>query len=257
MQVGIVAHHRRAAAAERLAVEVTANHVHMDFGDAADTADGCRRALAGHLAVLEWMYCNPVGTWCVVLEDDAVAAPRFRHTLNAALRYTPSLLVGLYLGTGNPSGEMQRQIQPVHLRAQACGAAWLTADWFTASVGYAVHRSRLGSLISALRTTTAIELPLAVTRWSQDLGIATSYTRPSLVDHRDTDSVVYPQGHSDQLRRLPRRAWSFGRHESWHTRVLPIGGHIPPWSAWDGCNECVRTWAQHGFTPPATTTASG
>lgn len=250
MLIGVVAHHRRTAAGESLAHLVTADYMSIDRGNPADVADGCARAAANHIKVLEWMWQEIRVGWAVVLEDDALPSPRLRHTLSLALHRAPSLLVGLYLGTGNPSGPVQRAIQPSHLRAHACGAAWLSADWFTSSVAYAVHRTVIGDMLDSIRGMEC-ELPLRITRWAQDAGIRTSYTRPSLVDHDDIRaSVVYPLGAHEQTNRLPRRAWSFGRREDWATRVIPIEGHCPPWSPFDGCPECVLRWEQHGWPLP-------
>lgn len=247
MLVGVVAHHRRTATAESLARQVTADYLSIDPGDPLDVADGCRRAADNHIAVLKWMAAKSNISWAIVLEDDAHPAPRLRYTLHRAFHHTPSLLVGLYLGTGNPSGPVQRAIQPVHLRATACGAAWLTADWFTSSVGYAVHRSVLGDMLDFISPMDC-ELPLRITRWAQEMGIRTAYTRPSLVDHDDHDSVVYPQ---EPGNRLPRKAWSYGRRDDWATRALHIEGHCPPWSPFDGCMECERRWAAHGWQIPS------
>jgi hypothetical protein len=222
--ITIVAHSQRAQQAENLAKQVGATitwdaREHLKLG----TNLGC--ALT-HLDALKNFSVNETSSeWVTVLEDDAQPVTHFNDYLAGCLEYAPAPIVGLYLGTGNPSGESQRQIRQAVVTAQQRNLAWITADCLIGSVGYAIETHLLPDLIDFIDGRDE-ELPLRITRWAQDRNINICYTQPSLVNHDDTDSIGNPWRGP---KRLQRRAWSFGGRNCWCTGSTKLG-YCPIWS---------------------------
>jgi len=206
MQIGIVAHVSRADIASDLQDKTDADVINVDDSEFFSIHEGTRRCAENHMRVLQLLSDLAVkDEWCVVLEDDAIPVTGFRTEAAAAFKAAPFPLVGLYLGQGNPSGEMQRNIRVALDRAQA----WITADFFTSSVAYAIQSQYIPKMLDFIRERDE-ELPLRVTRWIQSLGMFAAYTHPSLCDHRDVDSVIYPGIPIQERKKLPRVAWEFG-----------------------------------------------
>jgi hypothetical protein len=237
---GVVGHINRGDAAKNLCRAAQGGVVSLDDGSM-----GCE---ANHLAVLAWLKESAQqadelhaqwskdgdwkpglidSTWFVVLEDDAQLVPDFPQHLEAALACAPSPLVGLYMGSGNPSGAVQRTLLPAIKEAQRLGRAWLEADWFISAVGYAVQRYLVDDLLDYVEDR-ADEWPLRITRWAQERDIATSYTCPSLVNHADGQSMISPTRKVGQLK---RRAHTWGVPGRWDTPAIAIrSDNCPPWS---------------------------
>lgn len=223
MKIGVVAHISRLKMAGELTEEVCADVFALDHITPADPEDGMRRAALNHRSVLRSLsdLAGP-GEWCVVLEDDAVPVAGFRGHVENALACAPTPVVGLYLGRGNPSGEVQRQVR----QGLTLTKAWLTADFFISSVGYAIRRGMAAGLVAWCDTVDdeGDEWPRQVSRWAQDNFLLTSYTNPSLVDHADAESVISPTWAA-----ADRKAWSVGARSDWTGRVYRLG-HCPGWS---------------------------
>ena len=205
--MGVVAHKAREKRAEELAEYVGAVVCNVD--------NGALQCAGNHATVLDLLALVDAD-WCVVLEDDAVPVPLFRFELKRALAYAPAPIVGLYLGTGNPSGQVQRQI------GRALGIshnrAWITADCLIGSVGYAVRAPLVPDMLAWIAGQEG-EFPLRVSRWAQEFGVGVCYTVPSLVDHDDSDPIGHPAGQ----KRPARRAWRFGPRENWDTPAVALG----------------------------------
>lgn len=220
--VGVVGHPQREEMARELAREVRANIICWDDGQyTGDHVAGCA---ATHLAVLAELPRSAV--WTVILEDDAVPVPDLRQHLAAALEYAPTPVVGLYLGTGNPSSEAQRQVGQAVAAAQEQHCGWLLADCLIGSVGYAIQSEMLDSMINSISDREE-ELPLRISRWAQARSIDICYTQPSLVDHDDGASIGRPwRGPGFPA----RRAWNYGTRDCWCTGSVRLG-YCPVWSA--------------------------
>jgi hypothetical protein len=210
VSVGIVAHEKRIGMAEKLRANVHAYHVSYDNG-----LKGCE---GNHLELLKCMSVTGAD-WICVLEDDAVPCQGFRQQLHDALTFAPAPIVGLYLGTGNPSYDAQRQIRQAVLKP----AAWIMADCLVSAVGFAVKGEMVHALIEDLPLLEG-EFPLRITRWAQTFDQQICYTNPSLVNHADVEPIG---PHS--VDRLERKAWRFGTREDWHTPSVDLG-KIIHWS---------------------------
>lgn len=212
--IGIVAHRSRSERAAELAYGLKAAAGNVDDGEL-----GCA---GNHIEVLQ-QFASFEADWCCVLEDDAVPVRDFRHHLRQALDNAPEPIVGLYLGTGNPSGEVQIQIRQAVVTAREQRLAWILGDCLIGSVGYVVHADLRSDMLDYIRDRDE-ELPLRISRWVQHRGIGVCYTTPSLVDHDDTDTVDGPAVRSE------RKAWSYGTRPNYDTPAVRLG-HCPRWSA--------------------------
>jgi hypothetical protein len=217
--IGVVGHESRRSNAELLASNVGAGVINID--------DGTLKCEGNHLRVLGELNRRAMAIdncWCVVLEDDAEPVAGFPHHLQRSLRHAPSPVVGFYIGTGNPSGEAQRQIRQAVVRAEESRRAWITGDCLIGSVGYAVHDHVIDDMLAFIENRDDEELPLRISRWAQRRGHQICYTQPSLVDHRDDDPVQ-----RCAPGRRPRKAWKYGTRENWDTGSVQLG-YIPRWS---------------------------
>jgi hypothetical protein len=224
VQIGIVAHVNRNEMASDLYDKTAADVMEVDDAEFFSIHEGTRRCAVNHMRVLEQLHDLSVGSeWCVVLEDDAIPVPGFRTEAAAALEKAPYPLVGFYLGQGNPSGQIQRDIRQVLDRAQA----WITADYFISSVAYAIRANLIMPMLDFIKPRDE-EMPLRISRWIQDQGILTAYTHPSLCNHADSESVIYPGIPYQERRKLPRVAWEWGTRRNWNTECV----HLPPEPKW-------------------------
>lgn len=223
MQITVIAHSQRREMAERLAEKVNAE-ICWDSREEQNLGTNLGCALT-HLDALK-KFAFSDSEWSVCLEDDAVPVSHFNEHLAAALEYAPAPVVGLYLGTGNPSGEAQRQIRQAVVAAQERNQAWLTADCLIGSVGYAIETHLLDDVIDFIANRDE-ELPLRISRWAQDRRVSVCYTAPSLVNHDDSDSIGRPWRGPKYL---GRKAWWYGTRTNWCTGSIKLG-HCPVWSA--------------------------
>jgi hypothetical protein len=225
LTAGVVAHRQRMERALELADEVGADVVNVDDGTL-----GCE---GNHLQVLkELTEIEP--DWAVVLEDDAQPVPDFHDQLRAALEHTPAHIVSLYLGTGNPSYQVQTQIGIAVRAAQELHRSWVLGDCLIGSVGYAVSGWLAQAMLPGIVERTG-ELPLRISRWAQQWEFKVAYTMPSLVEHADGTPIGYSEQEMANLRAAKvvgsqRRAWSYGTPARWDTPVVELG-YCPGWSS--------------------------
>lgn len=202
--IAVVAHHRRQQQAAALSTRINADHISWD--------DGTLGATGNHLAVWDWHAHNTTHGWAITIEDDGLPCDNFRDQLAAALAVAPAPVVSLYLGTGHP-----RQFQPLIERTLAAtpDAHWLTHDHLLHAVAVAIHTD-------LLPLTLDPDLPIdeAITHWARRNHHHIAYTRPSLVDHADTDTLI--TNRADRTTNKPRHAWQHGTRTHWHKPTAPI-----------------------------------
>lgn len=222
--IGIVAHESRAAAAAKLRQSVGAVVVNRDDGTL-----GCE---GNHIVVLRQLAARH-NDWCVVLEDDAIPVRDFRVHVKAALACAPAAIVGLYLGTGNPSGVPGRAVGEAVRTALKKDRAWITGDCLIGSVGYAVRVRLITAMLAGITGRVGEELPLRISRWAQETGMTVAYTQPSLVNHLDGVPIGFSEAEFAALRGTAgaeRKAWSFGVRKDWDTPAVALG-NCGIWSA--------------------------
>lgn len=201
VSLAIVAHPARQKWAEQLGDTVGAT-IAYDLGAGSNATHDAALRVA--------MECE--ADWYVILEDDAVPVPNFRHEANRALKACPEKLASLYLGTSRPP-----QYQPQLKRLSRVGVHWLVGHTFLHGVCMAFHRDVVESVLERAQTIS----------WDADqrygkaaghLGLKVAHSFPSLVDHRDEGTVTK---HSDGAARdEPRRAWWLGTRDTWDPAKL-------------------------------------
>lgn len=237
VSVGIVAHTSRIDRARRLAVAVEADYLSVDDGTL-----GCN---ANHLEVWTRLYyglptpaeaiaavlrvygpdldlVEPVGLplraygatksdWLVVIEDDAMPCNDFRTQLDQALAVAPTSVVGLYLGRSYPAA-WQNAIAHI----QNDPAHWAVSTHLLHAVGTAIRTDLVPGMIDWVRKCNP-QWPIddAITDWARTNRTPIGYTRPSLLDHADGDSLIASR-FDGSTRDKPRTAWAFGTREHWN-----------------------------------------
>lgn len=202
--IGVVADSRRRDIGEQLAREVRADYISIDQGDL-----GCTR---NHVAVWKELAMGETD-FVLVLEDDAVPVDGFRDQLTAALEAAPAPIVSLYLGRGYVDDQRTKAL--LH-RADVIDAHWVTTHGRVLhAVALAVRGDLLPSMIEFLgRSTQPIDRLLS--RWTRAQGHKVAYSIPSLVNHRDEESLV------TRYRRRPRTAWRIGGRDEWCSTMIAM-----------------------------------
>jgi hypothetical protein len=203
IKIGIVADLRRREQAEQLADKVDATVLCFDDGIAGVTKNHIRT----------WTRLQQYGAeWLVVLEDDAVPVDDFRYQLTQALINAPTDIVSLYLGTGYPKA-WQRFIRTALTEARKADANYLVSTHVLHGVGVAIKSSLVDDMLRMVgwmsqdqRTWPVDE---QITHWARMRAHRVAYTRPSLVDHMDGESlVVHPDGEGREGKRVAHEVGS-------------------------------------------------
>lgn len=212
MKLGVVGHTHRLPQIEELSAAVNPDAVLID--------DGVLGVAGNHAQTLACLSrrADP-DDWLVVLEDDAVPAQPFRETVAELLALAPTRIVSFYLGTGYPA-QYQRRIAD----AVAADTSWIVAERLLHAVGYAIAPAFAPSIVGAM--TENARRP-SRGRWAPDdlisewviaHGEYVAYSNPSIVQHRDEESVIATRMHLGQPtygRKRPRQAHRFGSRLTW------------------------------------------
>lgn len=188
LSAAVMAHPARDTEVEELLGELDRDiPVAWDNGG-APSPDPQRRWATGMAA---WEMHNADADWHMVIQDDAVVCPDLLAGLEAALsEIGPEGLVSAYTGTGRPD---QHNVQRALAHATDKGHAWLSTyslNWGVAIIA-PVHTipDMLEWCSQPGRATTNYDMRIG--QYYRDiLGWRTWYTHPSLVDHRDDESLI-------------------------------------------------------------------
>jgi hypothetical protein len=199
----IVGDYRRERMASQLYCTVDADYMSMDNGKL-----GCR---GNHLQAWQWHADHPT-EWSVTLEDDALPVENFLDQVGAALAVAPTPIVSLYLGRGSVGDTYTA----AHLRrAEHIGANWLVGAGPHHAVALALRSELVESMIDGVQRSR-LAIDHAMSAWARRSGHQTAYCVPSLVDHRDTPSLV------SRYRRAPRVAWRVGTRKEWNDSAMSM-----------------------------------
>lgn len=151
-----------------------------------------------HTGDAAWRLYDPDADWHVVIQDDAVLCSRFTERLADTLGQAPKTPVSLYLGTGRPVS-WQRRLRGYVSR---CTDGWIRLPAILWGVAVALPTEHVEPM---LRVAAKLPIRQYDARISQVYemyrpGTRVWYPMPSLVDHRDGDSLL---GHGG----VPRRAY--------------------------------------------------
>lgn len=189
MSVGIAiqAHPNRRALAEGLARQLSAPIAwSRSEGDVWDTH---RRAR---------MLCDPAAEWNLVIQDDAILAPRFLERLEGAL---VGPITSLFFRRRRKYPELNAAAEA---GLDAGGCSWPELLW---GVGVAIRTELVPDMVATgdcIKDIGADRDDERVSRWAQKRGYATWYALPSLVNHRaNVRSLVYGQTDPHRV------AWKF------------------------------------------------
>ena len=202
----VVGHPKRCVEAFELGADLVAP-LSMDDGIGAD---------ANHLRAWQ-MTTRFLGTWSMVVEDDAQPVEGFLAQAQAALSVAPTPVVSFYLG----------QTMPVHVQEdiraaldQVKDAAWITSNQLLHAVAVAIRQDLVLDMLDMLDDLTGFPIDERIGAWCRIRGHRIAYTVPSLVEHADWPTLI---DHLDGIPRdTPRKAWRTGTREEWNSRWVAL-----------------------------------
>lgn len=220
--IAVVAHPRRYEMARELANLVGAECVSWD-----DAQIGCAE---NQRRAWEYLKNGDPDSWSVVLEDDAQPVAEFRNQLKMALARAPSPVVSLYLGRGRPphwQTSIARVIadDPQNPR----DPNWVVGTHLLNHVGVAMKTHLIADMLHFVGDKEPMDENIS--DWATRRKIKVSYTRPSLVDHRDTPTMMehhpsrFPEKDMKSRNEI-RRAWLVGGRDKWDNTSVEM--HYPP-----------------------------
>lgn len=215
--IGVVAHTSREEMATELSEKVSADMVAMD--------DGTLGAGMNHYTMLCKLRDKYPDHWLVALEDDSLPVDGFREQLDKALAVAPTNIVSLYLGTGYPAQYQRLFAEAVEQNPYAC---WLLHAQLRHGVGYCIHPGIARALL--IRMEKLVQQRYApddaISWWAMRNREKVAYTNPSLVDHRDGETVVDYRMHLGHVtaagRKRPRKAYNPGTRMTWTDNAVTV-----------------------------------
>lgn len=139
-----------------------------------------------------WEAADPEADWHMVVQDDAIACPDLLAGLEVALdQVGPDGLVSAYTGTGRPE---QRHIRRALVHAEQKQHSWISTRslcWGVAIIAPVHSIPGMLKWCSQPDRSSHLNYDMSLGRYYRDvLRWRTWYTVPSLVDHRDGESLV-------------------------------------------------------------------
>lgn len=135
---------------------------------------------------------DPSASHHLVIQDDAVVPRDLLAGTEKALRHIPQdVPVSLYVGRVKP---FRAAVEAV--TSQADGASWITMNGIYWGPAIVLPTAVIPALSKWFRTDGArfTNYDRRVSKWFEQHRIRCWYTWPSLVDHRDSDSLVKGHG---------------------------------------------------------------
>lgn len=149
----------------------------------------------GRRALLSY---DPEATHHLVVQDDAVVPRDLVAGLEQAIAHTSGdVPVCLYVGRVRP----YRQLVDQYVARAGSGASWLVMDQLCWGVAIAFPTKIIEDMVAWCDRQTIPNYDTRMSRWLEGEGIATWYPWPSLVDHRESPSLVPGRGHAGRVAR--------------------------------------------------------
>lgn len=186
LSASIMAHPRRQAEAEELSSSIGVPVVYDT--NPIPSPDPAQRWATGRAA---WEAHDPGADWHMVIQDDAVACADLLPGLEVALSLLgDSGLVSAYTGTGRPN---QTNVRVMLANARNNKHSWAHTWSLNWGVAIIAPTSTITDMLAwcsrPARGKTNYDMRIG--QYYRDiLGWRTYYTHPSLVDHRDHESLV-------------------------------------------------------------------
>lgn len=204
LSVSIMAHRVRQQHAEELQASLDYYAPIVYDPSPYTSPDPEQRWVTGRMA---WEAHDPGADWHMVLQDDAIACPDLCAGLSKALEVLGTKgLVCAYSGAGKPQ---QTHIKRALAHAKDKGHTWWSSRslcWGVAIIA-PVHTIEPMLKWGSMRQRMKINYDKKIGMYYRDARNWRSwYTNPSLVDHRDGDSLV---GHGTTAPEGGRRAHEF------------------------------------------------
>jgi hypothetical protein len=138
---------------------------------------------------------DPDATHHLVIQDDAVIPRDLVAGVEAALAHAPAdVPVCLYVGKVRPYREMVTEYV-----ARAAGASWLVMDRLNWGVAIVIPTTMIDDLVAFCDTLSIPNYDSRMSAWFEANDIRVWYPWPSLVDHRESPSLVPGRGHSGRV----------------------------------------------------------
>lgn len=163
---------------------------------------------------------DPAATHHLVIQDDAIPCLDLVAGLEEALVYVPAgHPVSLYVGRVRPYGRM---VDDLVARAVGEEAAWINMEQINWGPGIVVPTSEIPEMIEFVSTRHKDpNYDRRISRWFEHTGRVCWYPWPSLVEHRDSPSLVDGRGGQRHAHRfLGRDVSALGR--SWGGPIVTV-----------------------------------
>jgi hypothetical protein len=182
-----MAHQKRAAFVPELeqALDRSATVV-WDDGSNSRWGTG-RRALLAY---------DPEATHHLVIQDDAVIPRDLTAGVEAALHHVPEgAPLCLYVGKVRPYREMVTE----YVARAAAGVSWLVMDRLNWGVAIVIPTNVIDDLVAYCDALSIPNYDSRISKWFEAHGTPVWYPWPSLVDHRESPSLVPGRGHAGRV----------------------------------------------------------
>jgi hypothetical protein len=180
LSVKIMAHKKRARHIPGLLERLGLTDADVIWDRRSDRWDTGRRA---------WEAVDQTADFGCVLQDDALVPLDFIAGMEKALTYLPErALVSPYTGTRRPSAS---RVERAVIEARKAGVSWIRMPSLNWGVGIIAPTDIIDRMLPWCDKQQYPNYDRRIGRYAIDvLGMPTWCTWPSLVDHRDDDSLV-------------------------------------------------------------------
>lgn len=182
LSVAIMAHRKREAFVRELLAKLD-RPAEVVFDRRDDRWDTGRRS---------WQAIDKTASHGFVLQDDAVIPRDLVAGIENALGHVPEKTpLCLYAGRVRPFRDLVQQL----VNAAEEGASWLTMTQIHWGVGIVLPVALIDDMVAWCDDRDEIaNYDRRISRWVQHQGLSVYYPWPSLVDHRDSPSLVPNRG---------------------------------------------------------------